>query len=95
MTLIDLGSITWAVYTQTDHIQAIAMIFTVEVAEDGHFFATRRTPGGPEINQHDLPSQSRQIEILSTQLSNRERWRCLSNIRAEQVRSVPKYQERQ
>jgi hypothetical protein len=65
------------------------MMFVVEGAKSGHFPATRGTPGGPEINHHDLPAQSRQVEVLPTQLLNHERRRCLFNTRAHGVEALP------
>lgn len=51
-----------------ESLAALAMIMAIEGIESRHLLPARRAPRGPEVDDHDLPLQGREIESLAVQL---------------------------
>ena len=56
---------------RNDHESSI-FVLVIERLQIGHFFAARRTPGGPEIYQHDLASEIPQMPGVPLQVRKSE-----------------------
>jgi hypothetical protein len=67
------------IHADADHGDALRPGFEGEFFQAGRFFDARRTPGGPEIQDHNLPAVIRQRQRTAIESGNRKLRRSVTD----------------